>query len=239
MAQEMMQVQVPAPDRNALMGAAVRALEQSKGIIIDSPEVYALVAEDLKAVKGRIKEVSALAKSLRDPFNVALDNLTRTFKEPIDTYSLAEKNIKDAMLAYSQEVERKRQLQIAKDQAEAQERARKEREKLEAQAEAAESSGKVEKAEALATAAQSVMAAPVVKQESATKVSGISTRTVIKWELKDMGALIEYISANPQYQNLLQVNQTNMNNLVKALGEQLPVDGIRVFKEQVMASRAA
>ncbi len=237
---EMMLVQVPQPDRNVLMGTALKVLRQSEGMVIDAPEVYAMAADDLKSIKGRVKEIATLSKSLRDPFNAALDNLTRIFKEPMDAYTQAEGNIKAAMLTYSQEVERKRQADLIKVRAEADKKARKEREKMEAQAAKAAEKGNEEKAEALLQTAAAVVAEPVVVQApAAPQVAGISTRTVLKWELTDKAALIQYVASHPEYLHLLEVDSKSMNNIVKALGDQCPVEGIRVYKEQVMASRSA
>ena len=74
---------------------------------------------------------------------------------------------------------------------------------------------------------------------SVEKVSGISTSTNWKAEVTDMLALVKFVAANPHMIDLLQVNTTTLNQHAKATKDNTKIDGVRVYSEQVLASRAA
>lgn len=87
---------------------ARRMLADATDFVIDSPELYAAAAEDLKRVKTLAKQVEETRTSITGPLHqakVAVDNL---FKGPTNFLEQAEKALKAAMLTWDQEQDRLR-----------------------------------------------------------------------------------------------------------------------------------
>ena len=151
----------------------------------------------------------------------------------------------------------KARAKIEQERAAAEEKARIERERIEQERKALIASGDTvkaarleAKAEAITEAAQAksealaemsamVAAAPVIAHSEAPKAAGVSTRSVWKCECADKMALIKFIANNPQFENLLEFNESAGNQMAKALKGTMRVDGLRVFEDKVLASRRA
>lgn len=85
--------------------------------------------------------------------------------------------------------------------------------------------------------AMMVMTAPVAAP--AAKLKGISSKKAYKGKVIDKLALVKYIAAHPEYLNLVEANDTAINQLAKAQGMALTVDGISVYEAQTLAARRA
>lgn len=241
------EIKLTTPDRAAMMQNAQRTLVIMRDFVIDSPMMYTQAGEELKGIKGKQKQFDEQRKSITKPLDEAKKSVMALFEEPTRILNEAEVVLKGSMLAYSTEQERLRSIEQAKlDDA-----ARVERQRLaaeaaqrEAEAKAAAEAGNTEESERIASEAAALQAtasmttAPVVAQ-SVEKVSGISTRTSWKAEVTDLFALVKFVAANPHMIDLLQVNTTTLNQHAKATKDNTRIDGVRVYSEQVLASRAA
>lgn len=241
------ELKITTPDAAAMMQNAQRTLIIMRDFKIDSPMMYAQAGEELKGIKGKQKALDEDRKSITKPLDEVKKSIMAKYEEPTRILNEAEAVLKGSMLAYSNEQERQRRL----EQAKLDEAARVERERLaaeaaqrEAEAKAAFDAGNAVEAERIASEAAALQAtasmttAPVVAQ-SVEKVSGISTRTNWKAEVTDMLALVKFVAANPHMIDLLQVNTTTLNQHAKATKDNTKIDGVRVYSEQVLASRAA
>lgn len=243
---------IHAPDANQLNTRAQSALTMVESMVIDSQETYDLAADELKAIKTKSTSLEAQRTAITGPINKALKAVNDLFRDPGQYLEQAEKIIKGKMLAYSAEQER-----IAAEErrkAEALVRAEQERMAREAaakeaaakaEADALMAAGNAEKAAevqaqaaieaAIITATAQVMTAPVVEM-SVAKVSGISQRSVWKAEVTDKAALIAFIAATPQFQNLLDVNTSALNQMAKAMKDTMQIPGVRAFEEKTLAA---
>lgn len=82
-----------------------------------------------------------------------------------------------------------------------------------------------------------VTAAPVAT--SITKAAGASMRKNWKAEVTDKAALIKHVAANPHLVNLLDVNDSALNKMAKALELNLNLPGVRPWNDVGLAVRAA
>lgn len=246
---------IAAPDAATLNNRAQSALAMVESMVIDSQETYELAADELKAIKAKAKTLEEQRTSITGPINKALKAVNDLFRAPGTYLEQAEKIIKGKMLAYTTEQqriadeERRRaeaaikaeQERLAREAAEREAAAKAEADKLLAEGNA-DKAAEVQAAAAIEaanlTATAQVMTAPVVAPAVA-KVSGIATRGVWKAECTDKAAMIAFVAANPQFQNLLDVNTTALNQLAKAMRETLQVPGVRVYEEKQLASRSA
>lgn len=147
---------------------------------------------------------------------------------------------------------------IEQERAAAAEKARLEQDRLEQERRAALAAGdtvKAAKIEAKAEGAQEaaearlsgldesaalVQAAPVaLAAQEAPKVSGVSTRTQWVAEVHDFAAMLAHVATNPQFHNLVKVDEKALNQLARALKQNLAIPGVTVREERLLASRAA
>lgn len=200
--------------------------------------------EDSVSAQSFLKEIKAKTKAANDRIEPSvkaahsawkkIKDLQNSIIEPLER---AEKLIKQKVVAWESEQERKRQDEIRKAQALADEKARKEREKLEEKARIAAEQGKVEKAEALLEKSQEVVAAPVFTPPTMPKQEGMSFRSNWKAEVTDKLALMKYAVETGNLP-FFEVNQSVVNNLAKATKGSMAIPGIKFVEEKVMSVRA-
>ncbi|WP_261526849.1 hypothetical protein [Burkholderia multivorans] len=227
-----------------------------------------LAVQDLTKIKGLQKELDAKRKSITQPIDAAKKAVMDLFRAPTDYLDQAEALLKKAIQTYDREEERKRIAEQARlEEAARQERARLEQEAaareaaaqaearaIQRQAEQAAAAGDVEAAARLSAEAESRVeqgAAEVATlQTTATlitapiaaapvRTTGVSTRKVWKAEVSDKLALIRFVATHPEYVDLLDANMPAINKIALALKANCPLDGVRVFEENVLAARAA
>lgn len=265
------QVSYDATDAIAYGATAQRFLNTAKGYAIDSPTMYELAAEDLRSVKTLSKAVEEKRTAITGPLNQAVKAINDLFRAPKTYLEEAEKTLKDAMLTYDREqqrkadearreAERKAQEERERIEAQARETARKAQEEadriakeaadaaasgdaakaaeLEQQAQQAAADGAA-RAESIAMEAEMVTAAPVRIATAAPKVSGLSTRKNWKARCTDKMQLIAFIATRPEFQNLLDINQSALNAIAKAQKEAMNIPGVEAYPDEVMSARAA
>lgn len=95
------------PDVALMNRGADSALRMAQGFVIATDDDYALAGEELQNVKSRLKRMEEVRTSITGPMNKALDAINALFRQPRTVLEAAEKAIKDNMLAYHNEKERK------------------------------------------------------------------------------------------------------------------------------------
>lgn len=219
-----------------------------------------IVAVETEALELR-STLSALAVTDQETYNKAVDarvkakawlrNAGEYFDGLVKPAYAAYKNLLDAKKAVIEPVENtvtaiNREL-LTWDQA--QERIRREAQvKLEQEARARAEAERIQEAELLQAAGASeeaveaVLEAPVIVTEmvAAPKTYEVSKSVVYRdnysGEVTDLKALVKYIAKNPSFINLIQVNQTAVNQLAKSMKDTLDIPGIKVVNNKVVAS---
>ncbi len=226
--------------------AAMLALAQSYEI--DSPEMAESAAQDLGEIKGRIKKLDELRKSMTKPLDEAKARIMDLFRGPTETLQKAESQLKLAIGTWTEkerariEAERRAQEEAARKAAEEQRRIAEEAAAKAREAEAAgdhlaavaaeqEAQAAAQTAEVIQHMAPAVVAAP-------PKLAGISTTDNWKCECTDLMALVQAVAAGQASIELLEFNQKEANKRAKALRAEFKVPGIRVYAEQVVSARA-
>lgn len=108
--------------------------------------------------------------------------------------------------------------------------------KLAEKADMQEAAG-VEKAAELATISELVVAPTVLSE--APKVAGQSIRRIWRARVTDKQLFLLAIANNPQYTNLVDVNQSALDKLAKALEANFRLDGAEAYAESSLSSRSA
>lgn len=196
-------------------------LAGAEGVTVANDAEMEQASALLRDIKALQKKAEAAQKGLTQPLEKEKKGIIAWFRERItNKLSAGESQLKRAILAYQQEQDRIRR----EEQRKAEEAARKERERLERRAAAAAEKGQQEKAEQLAEQAETVVA-PV--HQEATKVQGISTRSVWRFEITDPKAIPrEY----------LMVDEQKIGKVVRALKGDTEIPGVRVYEEKSLAA---
>ena len=234
--------------------------EQTRALRIVNGEQYESASSLLQTVKGALKQIEEQRTSITKPLNDALRNANAQAKVAAAPFEDAERTIKRALVAYTDEQERLRR----DAQRKADEAARKERERIDAQAREVErkarekaeadrraadeaaAAGRAEEAARLAERAATteakaaekvealeVRAATVVApiiQREPPKVAGISTREVWKFRISNAAAVPREYCA---------IDEARIRKVVAALKGDTAIPGVEVYAERVMAAGAA
>ena len=217
-----LQVIIPQPDGAALSGAAVAVLEAAKQIVIKSPDMYQMAANELQSIKRRTKELDDQRKKITKPLDDAKKSTMDLFRAPLEFLTQAEEVVKRAMLAYQQEQERIRLDEITRLQAIENTRIAEERAMAEA--------GVLER--------EAIEPPKLIKAETpAPKAFGTSVREVWRAEVTDKKALIKYVADNPAWGYLVEPCMAELNGLAKIQKERMAVPGVTANCEKIIAAR--
>lgn len=226
---------VVAPSRDELMKPAEQAFAMARSWAIDSDESYELAGEELRAIKAKAKALEDKRTALTVPLNQVLRGINALFKDPSDRLAEAETVIKRGMIAY--------QDRLAAERRAAEEAARKAAEAAKpTQIEPLPFQGVDESAAVAAAEAEAaIMAfASVPVAPAPLKVTGVSrVKVTLKAEVIDKAALIAHIAQAPAYLDLVEINASKLNQLAKALGNNLNLPGVKLVEEKSIAARAA
>lgn len=223
-------VTISPPESQALAAESEGSRDIAETIVIASPETYQWAGEQLREIKSKAKELDERRKKITKPLDEAKKQVMDLFRPALEFLTQAETIIKRKMIVYQSEQEKIRREAEAK----AREAQRKEQERLEEQARKAEAKGKAEQAEALRQ--QADMTPAVVVAPEAPKANGTSIRTDWEAEVMDKKALIKAIAAGTA-PDVLDVNMKTLNQMARALKDQLNIPGVRARQVERMAVR--
>lgn len=190
---------------------------------ITDQDDYDAAGQRLRAIKGKTKDLKEQKDLLVKPINAAHKAIFDLFAHPESKLGKMEKALKDAMLRFEAEEQRKRlarqrQLQEAQRQSEAE---------VAAQADALMDKGLLDEAEdLLTTLVPSFVVVPTV-----ARPKGISKRMTWKAEVTDRKALMA--SGRVEF---LEVNEKALNQFARATSGLVEVPGVRFYEEETIAS---
>lgn len=245
------------PEAIQLADQARGILAQAAAVSITNVEQYTGVADQLKIIKAKQKEVDGMRVKMKAPALETCRQIDAFFKGPLDFLSDAEKSYKTAMVAFDNEQERMRREQQRKvDEAarkeremleqkarEAREKAEREAAELRRQAEAAAAAGRAEEAAKLASKATKTIDKADAKAEGleqsamqvvtptvvmdAPKVSGITKRVV--W-------FARVVNPNLLPREYLVPNEKALDGIAKATKGEIQIPGVEFYSENLIAS---
>lgn len=208
----------------ALQPEVGKLTEFARAVVIKTAEQYNSAASYLKSIKGLLGKIEDARTRVTKPLLTAQREVNDQAREASMPLQNAEGQIKRAMTAYSNELDR---IRLA-EQRKADEAARQQQEKLQAQAAKAAAAGKSEKAVELETRAATVVA-PVIQRE-APKVAGIVTKEIWKFEITNPAALPhEYTMPD----------EKKIGGVVRAMKGDTNIPGVRVWPDKSIAAGAA
>lgn len=200
--------------------------------VVDQATYDRAVDARVKA-KAWLKDATEYFDNLVKPAYESYKNLLGAKKSALEPVENAIAGINRGLLAWDQEQERIRLENQRRVEREARERA--EAERL-AQAEQLQAAG------ASAAAIDIFLDEPVIVTEAIEvaptyeKRSDVLYRDNWSGEVTDLKALVKYIAKNPTFLNLIQVNQTAVNQLARSMKGTLDVPGIKPVNKKVVAS---
>ena len=227
------------PAAGDVVAPAERALKMAESWAITDDDSYALAADELTAIKAKQKALEELRTGITGPMNQALKAVNAVFKGPAELLGRAEDLIKKQMISYQEKREAERLAAEAAARRAAEEAAAlaaAEVKALEHDGSATESA--VQAIEAAEASILAIAQAPVAPPP--LKVAGVSkVRVTLKAEVVDKAAFVAHIAQAPAYLDLVDVNAAKLNQLAKALGQNLNMPGVKLVEEKSIAARAA
>lgn len=220
----MAEIQTQVVDRKA-----TSSLEYVKSLVITNNTECEIAIEYEKGLSALIKEIDTTF----DPHISAAFNAHRSLvaekKKHAEPVEEAKRLIKSKRIIYVDEQERIRKELEAKLQAEA----RKQAEEAQLRdAIIAEAEGRAIEAEAILN--ESTLC-PVVSIANSTPKAGVggAIREIWSAEVYDLGALVSAIQQGVASIGLIEPNQTALNQLARALHENMNVPGVRAKSQKV------
>jgi hypothetical protein len=209
-------------------------VEQSKALIINTPEEYAKAAEGLKLIKGYASRIDTeLILPWRKQKASAEAERKRLTELLIDPLKDAEQILKRKQIDYVNEQERKRKAEERRLQAEADARAEKEREEIKKNAEKI----KTPEIKELLLKEVEQIKSPVIEVSASTpKISGQSIRTIWKIKITDYRKAIMAISQWIDALDYIKINEGELNRLANKTKGKLSINGVEVYEDKILRS---
>lgn len=221
------------PETLSLLSVASKMLTERRGVTIANHDEYATAADQLGKIKGAAKSIDEQRKSLTKPLDDRKKEVMDSVRPFVDALSSAETILKNGMIAFDQEQQRKREL----EEAEAERQRKLAAEKLELKAEKADASGKTEQADVLRMqAASTVVAAPAAFE--APKAKGVSTKKTYTVAVTSLMDLVKAVAAGTVPIQALQADQTFLNKTAALFKADFDYPGCKLSVGASMAVRA-
>lgn len=212
--------------------AIVRAQEfmsLAQSYVIDCPEMAEAANADLKEIKAYAKQLDAAKKEVKTPIAEKVKQIDAFFKAPSDFLSRAESALKGSLTRYLDEIEKRRQEEIRKAQAEAEAERQRIAEMMQADAEVLDAEYEV--------VMPVVVPSEVITATDTPKLDGIVKRKVWSAEVTDAMAIIKAIAAGTSPIECVTINQSFLNKLASTYKGSLEVPGVNFVETTSLASR--
>ena len=231
--------------------SAIKAVEEVEQRALTLPEkathIQIMDAETFKEAAEFTLTLRTIKKEIDNTFDPIVKKAHEAHKEAVaqkkkvlEPVEQAQKIIDGKIGEFHAEQERLRRAEEERLRKEAEEQARKEEEerRLE-EASRLEQEGNSEMAEALLEAplAPPVVVIPKIETQ-APKVDGLSVTKIYKGEVVNLAQLIQAVAQGRAPIGLLEVNQTALNGMARALKEAFSVPGCRVVVESSVRGRS-
>jgi len=209
----------------------VPAICQKAEIIISNQSEYENASVVLKEIKSRYKELDTQRKEITTPLDTAKKQVMELFRKPLEMLDKAESLIKNKMIGYTTEQERKAEEERRRLQRLADEEAARQKKILDEKIARAKASGKEEKAGMLEERKENVVPVfvPTIAP-SIEKPSGVSYRD--KWYA---------VVVNPDLipREYLIPNMDALNKIATGTKGSLKIPGVEFKSEKILSSRSA
>ena len=224
---------ITTPETQTLRAAGSSIQHSAEGLAIRDDEALELAGELLMQVRDARKTIEEKFRPSINAAHKAHREMLALFKEVDAPYESAERTIKNRAAIYTAEV--KRRAEQAQREAEAVAHKAAEEERIKRAEELAAQNRHAE-AEAELDAPLDVPAvAPVV---TVPKVAGFGTRDRYTARVDRLALLVQYVAANPEYTNLLQPNQSALNDLAASRKQAGPMmAGVTCVRETIGVGR--
>lgn len=194
-------------------------MQRAGDTILEINKRIKLVDEKFSPSYEAAMETKRKAEASRKALVDLIDEIKRPLVE-VKAYLVKQGKDYKAVVAKREEEERRRLAEIARKEAE---------ERALAEAEALEKAGEHEEAQAVIEAP--VYAAPPPIQKPAFKVDGRSFQTRWKATVTDFCKLVKYCAANPQFLHLVMANDSALNQMARALKQNMNIPGVSAQEE--------
>jgi hypothetical protein len=211
---------------------AIALSDEVRAVRVVTPSDYTAAGLFLRSIKGKIKEIDTLRKSMTKPLDESKKNIMALFQPAELKLAEAVTVVSRAMITWENEQETKRREFERRAQAEAQKRA--EEEAL-AMAIEVEATGDTELAEVII--AESVIAPPVKILSTVPKINGTFSRETWSAEVTDIKALAIAVAAGQAPVESLQANMTFLNQMARSFRDSLKYPGVRAVSSRSITSR--
>lgn len=208
---------------------ALQALSDAKALVIENQAELESAAFVLKRIKGGMKNLTTICKGITRPIDEAKSRVLDLFGKPLNFYKQAEEAIKQAILNYTTAQERIREKKEEALRVEAEEKERRRVAALQRRADIAREKGKEEKAESLEAQKEEEVAPPPMLAPTTEKVKGV--HYVEKWT----GEVVDFAKLPDEYK---LPNMPMINRVAQATKGQVPIPGVKITSEKIVASRA-
>jgi len=221
--------QAPPPPIQRIEQQALAWPDRAAAVAITDQWSYNAAVELLRAVKGLRDEAESHHRPMIEAAHKAHKATLAALKKIDEPLVNAEGTIKRKIGDWDQEQERIRKEAELAAQREAE---RLHAEQLEKELEALEASG-AKPAEVKAVIEQAEFTPVVAPRPVQTyqPASGVSTQERWSAEVTNIHELVKFVAANPQFIQLLQVNQTALNTMARAMKQTMNFPGVKVRKE--------
>ena len=217
-------------------------LVENREVTITSQSEYEGLAKVLKEIKAKYNELDTKRKEITKPLDHAKKQVMELFSKPLDMLRKVESIIKGAMIAYTEEQERKareiqeklcqeaeRKAEIERKRKEEQERTWREKQrKLEEEGKVAEAQRAQEKAEQRALEAKMVEAEVPVIAQLKVEAKGVSYRE--QWSA-------EVIDIDQLPRSYMIPNQQALDKIAQATRGTIQIPGVKFTSKKILASR--
>lgn len=183
--------------------------------------------------KAWLKNAGEYFDGLVKPVYHAYKGLLDTKKKVLEPVEATVSTINRELLAWDQAQERLRRDAQVKLEQEA--RAKAEADRIQ-QAELLQAAGAGEEAIEELLNEPVIVTEMVVAERTYEASKAVVYRDNYSGEVTDLKALVKFIAKNPSFINLIQVNQTAVNQLAKSMKETLAIPGVKAVNNKVVAS---
>lgn len=225
--------QYDMPEKKALLSPAEQCLAQMEAMVVDSPEMAQVAADERGSINTALKTNEERRLTIVRKIEESKEPVNALFKPVTDLLHRARAVVDAKLLAWNEKCENERKAR----EAAAAEQLRKQNEALEKRAEKAEAGGHVEKAAVLRETAAALPTAVVLP--STPKPAGMVERLSYGGECLNVVELCAHVVAHPEDANLVLPNGSAINARARSQRDAFKLPGCRLVKSKGVASRAA
>ena len=201
--------------------------KKARLVVVTDNDSMTLADNTKGAIKEMLKEIDSVFKPMADKAFQAHRSITGKWKEVRAPLEEADQYLTGQVKGYLRKLEEIRQAEERRLREEAR-KAEEERRLQEALL--AEQEGNEEEAQAILE--EEMFVPPPIVRPDVPKVDNRKYRTIPRARVTNKMALIRFIAANPALADLLDVNQSVINNKAKAMGKEINnIPGLSYYEE--------